>query len=77
MNTLIKEYKLNKMGKFRKVLNSDDILKLAHYFWYSSELNYRGLEPVLLSHILRRLPGILDVVKVSCKCRGLCDEACR
>ena len=33
MNTLIKEYELNEIGKLRKVLNSDNILKLAHYFW--------------------------------------------
>lgn len=40
MNTLIGEYELDEMGKFRKVLNSDDILELAHHFWVLSDDYY-------------------------------------
>ena len=31
--TLIDEYGIEETGKFKKVMNSDDILSLAHHFW--------------------------------------------
>jgi hypothetical protein len=40
MNTLIEEYELDKIGKFKKVLNSDNILELAYYFWVLSNDYY-------------------------------------
>src|ERR1700677_2636995 len=57
MNTLIEEYELDEMGKFRKVLNSDDILELAHHFWVLSDDYYPDVRQRLQHWIINVFCG--------------------
>src|SRR5436305_9601545 len=40
MDTLIEQFELRQTGRFRGVVNADDVLAIFHHFWVLSDLYY-------------------------------------